>query len=246
MKINSKILSLPPYISTTWNNIESLHMDQTSLIISLYNGESIAIPEIEPQLLDTIFEAHATFIESGGEQPPSPSRPQQSATIQFPFMNSGTHSGEFPFKFGAGGFENFQAAMEHNPEQADMEDLPEEILSKIRSLSKILIPKEALESAPKGEPHCNCMYCQIATALHKGWDDQEEWDRPKETTPVLEEITETDLQFQQWEIEQVDDKMFTVTNRLDSEEKYNVFLGHPVGCTCGTEGCEHILAVLKS
>lgn len=243
MKINSKILSLPPYISTTWNNIESLHMDQTSLIVSLYNGESISIPEIEPQLLDTIFEAHAAFIESGGEQPV---RPQQSASIQFPFMNGGASSSEFPFKFGAGGFENFQAAMQHNPEQADMDDLPEEILSKIRSLSKILIPKEALESAPKGEPHCNCMYCQIATALHDGWGGQEEWDRAEEVTPVLEEVNDTDLQFQQWEIKQVDDKMFTVTNRLDSEEKYNVFLGHPVGCTCGVEGCEHILAVLKS
>ena len=242
MKINNKILSLPPYISTTWSNVESLHMDQTALIISLYNGESISIPDIKAELLETIFDAHATFIESGGEQS---ARQQQPTALHFPFMNPGANSGEFPFKFGAGGFENFQAAMQHNPEQSEMDDLPEEILSKIRSLSKILIPKEALDSAPKGEPHCNCMYCQIATALQDGWGGQEEWENAEETT-VVEEVAETDLQFQQWEIVQTDDKMFTVTNRLDNDEKYNVFLGHPVGCTCGKEGCEHILAVLKS
>ena len=246
MKINKKILSLPPYISTSWTNVESLHMEHTSLIISLYNGESVSIPDIKPELLESIFDGHASFIESGGEQPTRHS--QSSASFQFPFSQGAGQAGEFPFKFGAGGFENFQAAMQHNPEQADMDDLPEEILSKIRSLSKILIPKEALESAPVGEPHCNCMYCQIAKALHDGWGGQADWDNEEavEVSPVMEDVNETDLQFQQWEIAQTDDKMYAVTNRLDPEEKYNVFLGQPVGCTCGKEGCEHILAVLKS
>lgn len=245
MKINKRILSLPPYISTSWTNVESLHMEHTSLIISLYNGESVSIPDIKPELLESIFDAHATFIESGGDQP---ARQSQTASFQFPFSPSSGQGGEFPFKFGAGGFENFQAAMQHNPEQADIDDLPEEILGKIRSLSKILIPKEALESAPKGEPHCNCMYCQIAKALHEGWGGQSEWDKEEavDVTPAVEEVNDTDLQFQQWEIVQTDDKMYMVTNRLDTEEKYNVFLGQPVGCTCGKEGCEHILAVLKS
>ncbi len=245
MKINKKILSLPPYISTSWTNVESLHMEHNSLIISLYNGESVSIPEIKPELLESIFDAHASFIESGGEQTAGPA---QTTAFQFPFAQASGQGGEFPFKFGAGGFENFQAAMQHNPEQAEMDDLPEEILSKIRSLSKILIPKEALESAPKGEPHCNCMYCQIAKALHEGWGGQAEWDNEEAVVvqPTEEEVNDADLQFQQWEIMQTDEKMFTVTNRLDSGEQYNVFLGHPVGCTCGKVGCEHILAVLKS
>ncbi|CCB92034.1 putative uncharacterized protein [Waddlia chondrophila 2032/99] len=249
MKINKKILSLPPYISTSWTNVESLHMEHTSLIISLYNGESVSIPDVDPQLLESIFDAHASFIESGGDQPP---KQPQTATFQFPFAQGGLQIGEFPFKFGAGGFENFQAAMQHNPEQANMDNLPEEILSKIRSLSKILIPKEALESAPKGEPHCNCMYCQVAKALHEGWDGQNAWDNEedKKEERVIdvsqEEVRDSDLQFQQWQIIQTDEKMYTVTNKLDTEEKYNVFLGHPLGCTCGKEGCEHILAVLKS
>ena len=44
----------------------------------------------------------------------------------------------------------------------------------------------------------------------------------------------------------MNDKLFTVINKLDQQEKYNVFLGEPVGCTCGKQGCEHMLAVLKS
>lgn len=246
MKINKKILNLPPYISTSWANVESLHMEHTSLIISLCSGESVSIPEIKPELLEAIFEAHAAFIEAEDDQ--IAHQPQEAAVFQFPFAHGSGQPGEFPFKFGTGSFENLQAAMQHNPEQANMASLPEEILSKIRSLSKVLIPKEALESAPKGEPHCNCMYCQIAKALQEGWGGQPYTDLPSqaEENPVIEEVNDSDLQFQQWQIEQTDDKMYTVTNRVDSEERYSVFLGHPIGCTCGNEGCEHILAVLKS
>lgn len=246
MKINKKIFNLPPYISTTWNHIESLHMEHDTLIVSLQSGESVEIPDIQPELLEIIFDAHASFIESGENSSSPKQQHTQGAAIQFPFMNIGSEQGEFPFKFGAGGFENFQAAMQHNPEQAHLDDLPNEVLSKIRSLSKILIPKEALESAPKGEPHCNCMYCQIAKALHEGWDEKQPYTESQKDDSVTEEVNELELQFQQWDIEQTDQKMYTVTNRLDKDEKYSVFLGNPVGCTCGQEGCEHILAVLKS
>lgn len=243
MKINNKIFSLPPHISTTWNNVQALHMHQDALVVTLHNGDAITIPDIKPELLEAIFDAHASFIEAG-EQPSS--HKNQTATLQFPFMKSSPAQDELPFKFGVGGFENFQAAMQHNAEQANIPNLPEEILEKIRSLSKILIPKEALESAPKGEPHCNCMYCQVARALQDGWEEQEMWDSKIKVKPLNDEISEIELQFQQWEIEQTEEKMYTVTNRLDKNEKYNVFLGSPVGCTCGNQGCEHILAVLKS
>jgi hypothetical protein len=35
-------------------------------------------------------------------------------------------------------------------------------------------------------------------------------------------------------------------NPLDHKEHYNVFLGDPIGCSCGNNNCEHIQAVLKS
>ncbi len=246
MKINKKIFSLPPYISTTWNHIESLHMERDTLIVSLHSGESIEIPKIQPELLETIFDTHASFIESEENSSVPKKHNTQETTIQFPFINFGSEQVELPFKFGIPGIENFQAAMQHNPEQAHLDNLPDEVLSKIRSLSKVLIPKEALESAPKGEPHCNCMYCQIAKALHQGFEEEQPYPKNQESDSFIEEINEQELRFQQWDIEQTDQKMYNVINRLDKNEKYSVFLGNPVGCTCGQQGCEHILAVLKS
>lgn len=246
MKINKKIFSLPPYISTTWNHIESLHMEDDALIVSLKSGEAVEIPNLRPELLETIFEAHASFIETG-EGPSSAKRHHsQETAARLPQINFFSEQGEFPFKIGTGGMESFQAAMQHNPQQAHLDNLPDEVLNKIRSLSRVLIPKEDLENAPKGEPHCNCMYCQIARALQEGWGEEPAWTGDQKQTSLIEEVNEQELQFQQWNIEQTDQKMFTVTNRLDEEEKYNVFLGSPVGCTCGHQGCEHILAVLKS
>ena len=63
---------------------------------------------------------------------------------------------------------------------------------------------------------------------------------------VEEDVRDDELQFEQWSISSAGDKLYNVVNRLDEQEKYRVYLGHPVGCTCGREGCEHILAVLKS
>ena len=63
---------------------------------------------------------------------------------------------------------------------------------------------------------------------------------------VEEEITEDDLKFRNWDIRQTADKLYAVTNPLDENEHYSVFLGTPLGCTCGEKNCEHIRAVLNS
>jgi hypothetical protein len=102
---------------------------------------------------------------------------------------------------------------------------------------KIIASEDALQML-KSESHCNCIHCQIAKSFNQSSQHPEQH--------IDEDITEDDLRFQQWDITQTGDKMFTVVNRLDNREKYNVYLGQPVGCTCGKTGCEHILAVLKS
>ncbi len=247
MKINDKIFSLPPYISTAWSNIQTLRMKDTSLVVTLYDGESILIPDVTSDLLETIFDAHTAFMESN-ENPVETTTPQtQTSTFPFPLDDSGEGQIEFPFKFGMGTLENIGNAIQHNPEQANYPNLPEEILGKIRSIAKIILTEEGVENAPKAEPHCNCMYCQIARALNEGLGINDMYNKEGDAQlEVVDEVSETDLQFQQWDIEQQNDKLYVVTNRLDKDEHYNVFLGTPVGCTCGNEGCEHILAVLKS
>ena len=61
-----------------------------------------------------------------------------------------------------------------------------------------------------------------------------------------EEVSREDLQFREWDIEQTSEKVYVVTNPLDKEEKYQIHLGKPIGCTCGSAHCDHIRAVLES
>ncbi len=51
MKINNQILSIPPYISTSWKNIASLHVESQDstiyLVVTLLSGARIEIPQLE-------------------------------------------------------------------------------------------------------------------------------------------------------------------------------------------------------
>ena len=130
--------------------------------------------------------------------------------------------------------------LQHNPEQADGPDLPPEVLEKITQLSKAMGIDDP-EAAPKPEPHCNCMRCQIAKAMQAGLEKEE---RPAEEPEEI--VSDEELKFCSWDIKQTEDKLYCVTNRLDEKEHYHVYLGDPIGCTCGQTHCEHIRAVLDS
>lgn len=239
MKINHKFLSLPPYISTSWNNISALHMKGSTLVITLHDGDTINVPGLENNIVESIFIAHTTHLENE----PSPSAVAQQKKLVNPFTQAlldPQQAQEFPFRFGFSTADGIGTVLQHNPEQAGAPDMPKEILDKISAIAKIVSPGDAV-LGPKPEPHCNCMHCQIARAVSKAAEDVEQ-----EELVAEEPISEEELQFQQWEINQSGEKLFTVVNKLDTRERYSVYLGHPVGCTCGKGGCEHILAVLKS
>ena len=59
-------------------------------------------------------------------------------------------------------------------------------------------------------------------------------------TKIIKEVTQNVARFSPNSI------LIVVTNPLDANEHYNVFLGDPIGCTCGQKNCEHIRAVLNS
>lgn len=229
MKVTPKILSIPPYISTTWANIQALYMRERDLVICLRESATITIPELPAQVLQVIFNAHAAFLEN-------------SATSQGPQSSPSGFEGLQTMHFNLDNMESFSSALQHNPAQANMPSLPQEILSKIASIAKVIAGDE-LQNMPKPEPHCNCPHCQLARAI-RGPDAEKE----QESAPLNQEevVNDQDLAFQQWDISKTGDQLYTVVNRLDMQEKYNVYLGNPVGCTCGHAGCEHILAVLKS
>lgn len=228
MKINTKILSIPPYISTSWNNVVAIHMKDTSLVVSLVDGDIIEIPGLTSDIIETIFVMHATFLENdiAGFHNPRSKTP----------MHASSASSETPLRFGFTTLDALGDALQHNPAQGDAPDIPPDVLQKITAIAKIVAPGD-VNAFPKPEPHCNCLHCQIARAITTTLD-----------ISVIEEIevTDKDLSFSEWDIEQTADKVYTVKNHLDPKEEYRVFLGDPVGCTCGINGCEHVLAVLKS
>lgn len=254
MKVNSKILHLPPYLSTTWNFVRTLYLRGSNLVICLTTGIDVEVPGLQLDTLDLIFSAHSNFLEGNhphlqglGEQTP----PLQMSLVKHPPLFTEARrlpdaEGDSSLTFGLGAFDSLGSALHHNASQSNMPDIPEDILQKISAIAKIVAPDD-VQVLPKAEPHCNCAHCQIARAVQKGLgcEDENPEGRAKQE-PVEEEVTDAELCFQQWEIIQTGDMLYSCSNRLDSKEKYSVYLGNPVGCTCGKQGCEHILAVLKS
>lgn len=248
MRINNKILSIPPHISTTWANIISLRLNNSILEINLTGGKCIQIEQLPEATIEAIFEAHANYMESQEQI----KQTTPSLKESFPFEM------DIPIKMGFSTIdklglsnEHLGTALQHNPAHAHAPDLPPEILNKITAIAQI-IPPETGADLPKPEPHCNCLHCQITRAIHQSLDgnkpnSDDQQQQPSQGQNEQEElVTDEDLHFCQWDITQIGDKLFNVINRLDHYEKYSVFLGDPVGCTCGQPGCEHILAVLKS
>ena len=72
VKITPKILSIPPYISTSWSNISSIHLrNHSQMVFSLKDGSQVEIPNMAQGDIDEIFQAHANFSESDSFLPKS-------------------------------------------------------------------------------------------------------------------------------------------------------------------------------
>lgn len=238
MKIDEKILCIPPLISTRWQFIHAIYMKGNNLVITLLDYDTIQIPNLVPDVIDKIFHYYTLYLEKEPQV-----APPQDKTKEIHFLQALEGGEGNPFRFSINGIDGMMgSAMMHNPEQANAPDLPSEILDKIAAITKILSPNSS-EHLPKPEPHCNCMYCQITKTILKSYGEEPQEEK---TTRAIENVSQEDLKFEQWDVKQTGDQLFKVSNRLDDKEHYNVYLGSPVGCTCGKANCEHIIAVLKS
>jgi hypothetical protein len=230
MKINSKILSIPPYISTAWDNVFSLQFDTPSqhLVVLLKNGIQILIPHLTPDQLDVIFSFHSEFLE-------------KSTKVSSLSLNSAAAPiGLIPGTVGIGEFGRLTGLIQHDPNQKDAPPIPKEVLDKISHLANAMgMPPEAFRLL-ESEPHCNCPYCQLSRAISQDPIESEA------SGSIEEEVSLQELKFREWDIEQAGEKLYNVSNPFDKGEHYQVYLGNPVGCTCGKNNCEHIVAVLNS
>lgn len=235
MQITNKILSIPPFISTSWNHVHSILMKDDLLLITLDSDNTISIPNLNPAEVAQIFTIHASIMEQQLEQQQLMVSPIQIQSV--PMDNRV----DIPFRIGIGAVDEFGSSVfQHNPAQADIPEIPLEILNKIITITKLVSP-DSFQAIPPAESNCHCVHCQLSRAFH-----QVELGASTVVHEPEGEISDQELSFQQWAIAQTGDQLYTVTNKLDSHECYNVFLGNPVGCTCGKSNCEHIVAVLKS
>ena len=223
MKITPNILSIPPYISTAWKNISAIYsragLSGIQLIIVLHNRAQVEIPGLDPKEIGQILEAHAKYMET------------EETPIKSPLENPLSFS--LPLHVDGQTIDSLGPAMQHNPNQANLPDLPPEILEKITVVARAF-GLEDTSMLKNPQPNCHCIYCQVVRALKGGSPEPEE------------EVKEADLHFRNWDIAETSDKLYLVTNPLDQNEQYNVFLGEPLGCTCGHKNCEHIRAVLNT
>lgn len=240
MKINPKVLSIPPYVSTAWKNVISLHLEERNdsklLIIGLVNGSTIEIPNLDKTILDATFAAHQKFLE----QENATSTPQKDSIhppIFGGLMEDPSSLISLPLQFGLDS--SIGNMLQHNPEASDTPSLPHDVLEKISTLSKV-VGFENSDNFPKPEPHCNCVHCQVMRVI------QDDIQNEEVHTIEEEEVTDDELTFREWDIEKTGDNLYLITNPLNAKEQYSVFLGSPVGCTCGEKNCEHIRAVLNS
>jgi len=238
MKITRHILSIPPHISTSWKNIAALHVEEGVLVVTLTNQSVIKIPHLSSSSIEEIFQMHTKFLE----QPPSQEKPSPQKA-PFALGGESTLTFGFPLKLGEGSemLGSLGGLLQHSQEQAHSPDLPPDMLKKVAAISKAMGFDNQLEHMPKAEPHCNCPYCQVARALH---DEGAEEKQERKTSD--ESISDEELTFREWDIQEIGAKLYEVANPLDATEKYQVFLGEPIGCTCGSKHCEHIKAVLSS
>lgn len=255
MKINQKMLNIPPYISTSWKNIATLYVDNQQnkpvLNVALVNGTCVQIPNLTSSVLEAIFSMHSQYLEQEQSLSNKEKAPKGILGIipGMELINTSELATDpeslqsltaFLKTLGAsfkGILPGIDLLLQHNSQLTEAPLLSKDILEHIFSFLKSLDDGSMLNGllAKPEHPHCNCPYCQISRFAQN-----------KAEELVEEEVSDKDLKFKTWDIEQTGDKLFAVTNPFDANEKYSVYIGDPIGCTCGEMRCKHIHAVLSA
>lgn len=251
MKINNKVLSIPPHISTSWNNIQALHMRGPLLVVSLKEGGVVEIPSLDAAVLTQIFQTHSSILEK-----PQINDIENILTLPMNSLNIPSQPLKIPLDIHLPFGGEAQSFLIHNANNAEFPDVPEDVLQKIVAITHILSP-DGTANFPEPVENCNCLHCQLGRAMQEANRGIEaemnlivgdlKADSVIENAAAEEVVNDSELLFQDWIIEQSTPNIFLVINKQDPNERYSVCLqGDNVGCTCGQKGCEHLIAVLKS
>ena len=239
MKITPKIFSIPPHISTRWENVLSLRVTDDLLIVSLKDGATCTVPNLSKETLDQIFACHAesTEVDTVQKEDLQPLVENMRMGFKELFLMLS--------KLGTNTLGSIGKVLAHDPHNTNVPELPPDMVKKVQVLLTI-ISKEEILAMPEGVPGCHCMYCQINRILRQTLYTSETNNPDILAEEGAEPVEGKDLEFSEWIVEPMENKLYKVVNKLDSSEEYRVFLGEPIGCTCGKSNCEHVLAVLRS
>lgn len=238
MKIGPNNLHLPPYISTSWDQIKSISADESTLTLVLSSGKEVQIPNLEAEDIIAIFEAHQQYLENEEEPVAKEKKSSPSSEIQDLFSGIQNLLKNFkgmPIQFGVG-VEGIENLFDNLPNEKPSPEL----VKQVKQMTKMMGIN--LEDLPQPEPHSQSAYSQILRELQR---EKTATTPDHPDLPAEEEISETDISFQQWHVKKAGENLYDVVNKLNPNEVYQVYLGNPVGCTCGEKGCEHLLAVLR-
>lgn len=261
MKITSKILSIPPYLSTSWYDVDSLFQAEDGvLVVALTNGTQVRLEHLSQEIVHTIFDAHACFLEEEAqredeeddEDDDGVKRAEVEFSVQTPFTLSQAEelSGDAMKIF-----------MEHDPSRSLGPLLPEAVLKRVSALAKMFLPPNMIPLDASHE-NCRCPFCQIVRAL-SGLPQPIFEDEEEEKKRILQSLQEKKGKEEHrekgeqerekekkgsspWLIQQLEEEVYAVTDRAHPDQVYRVSLATPITCSCGQPNCVHIIAVLKS
>ncbi len=235
---SEKLLSIPPFFATSWDQVAALKATETSLHIYLKSGQEVILPGVDSKTVQSIFLKFNHLVE-GSIKFQLPEKTEQDKA--FEAIQKGLKEVlSLTMKLGISALGKIETVLEHNPGHAQLPPLPAEMIDRIQVLANI-IPKEDLAAMSPPIAGCNCLYCQIQRIIRSKEPSIEIGHADKE-----EVVEDQELQFSEWSVTPIADKLYKVNNKLDPHEEYQVFLGDPMGCTCGKPHCEHIIAVLRS
>lgn len=226
MQINKKMLSIPPYISTQWGYVVNIAKNKESkdtLDFVLGGDTLISVPNLNEDTQEKIFQMHQEYLASCQEN--------TDAQI-FTLLTGDTTTTHISMPSSA----NFFPLLQHNVEVSGLPEVPKEtILKMTQALDDLTMHSNPFYKAP--EPHCQCMYCQIARVVHDEVEssEREEKKSDKSNTDVL--ISNG------WLVKERSPDHFEVSSPDAKQNSFVVTLTPPT-CSCGDANCEHIAAVL--
>ncbi|WP_213318234.1 hypothetical protein [Chlamydiifrater volucris] len=238
VKVNEHIICIPPYISAKWNQIAFIEAKDSNeslatLHLHLTDGTVVEIPNLDKSVVDVVFNEHLRFLENSQARKEVEKKEDEKVFPLLSLIQQITKSTDVQILSAKSllplpGTYPLEMILQHIPEHKDHSDAPTDVLEKMADLTKNLA-SNIPGTLPTPEPHCNCLHCQVGRFIEEENDST---------------VSESDLSFRSWDIVQNGENMYVVTNPLNPKEQFSVYLGTPIGCTCGQTACEHIEAVL--